>query len=50
MPIEFKVRAVKIGGSTRMTIPLEICEAMNIKPGDTLSVSLTDHEILVKKK
>jgi hypothetical protein len=29
---------------------VEICNPLRIKPGDTLLVSLTDHEMMVKKK
>ncbi len=49
MPIPFKVKAVKIGNSIRMTIPKQIVDYLNIKPGDTLKVTVQDSEILVKK-
>lgn len=49
MPIFFKIKVVKVGNSLRMTIPKEICEALNIKEGDTLAVTTTNGEILVKK-
>ena len=50
MPITFKVKAVKIGNSIRMTIPKEIVEYLEIKEGDILLVSVTDKQIIVKKK
>ncbi len=50
MPVEFEVKAVKVSGSVRMTVPKEICRALEIKPGDTLLASLTDHTMEVKKK
>ena len=50
MPITFKVKAVKIGNSIRMTIPKEIVEYLEIKEGDILLVSVTDKQIVVKKK
>ncbi len=49
MPIPFKVKAVKIGNSIRMTIPKQIVDYLNIKSGDTLKVTVQDSEILVKK-
>ena len=50
MPIEFKMKVVKIGGSLRVTIPKEIAEALNIREGDILAVTTTNNEILMKKK
>jgi AbrB family looped-hinge helix DNA binding protein len=50
MPIPFKVKAVKIGNSIRMTIPKQIVDYLNISEGDTLEVTVQDTEMLVKKK
>jgi AbrB family looped-hinge helix DNA binding protein len=47
--IPIKVKAVKSGDSIHMTIPKQIVEYLNIKPGDTLKVTVQDSEILVKK-
>ena len=49
MPIEFKIKAVKVGNSLRMTVPKEIAEALGLKAGDTLGVSLTDSEMIVRR-
>jgi len=49
MPLRIKIKAVKIGSSTRMTIPKEVCEALNIKPGDILNVGLTNGSMIVEK-
>ncbi|MCP8309085.1 MAG: AbrB/MazE/SpoVT family DNA-binding domain-containing protein [archaeon] len=50
MPVEFKMKLIKIGNSLRVTIPKEIIEAVNLKKGDVLSVSLSnDSKILIKK-
>jgi len=50
MPIPFKVKAVKIGNSIRMTIPKQITDYLKIKAGDTLEVIVQDSEIIVRKK
>lgn len=50
MPVPFKVKAVKIGNSIRMTIPKNIVDYLKIKPGDDLEVIVEDHSMLVKKK
>ena len=49
MPIEFKVKAVKIGNSLRITIPKEVSEAAKIQEGSTLGISMTDGELRVRK-
>ena len=50
MPVPFKVKAVKIGNSLRMTIPKNIVDYLEIKAGDELEVTVQDHEMTVKKK
>jgi putative addiction module antidote len=49
LPIEFKMKLVKIGNSLRVTIPKEIIEALSLKEGDTLGVTLSNSEILIRK-
>ncbi len=49
MPVEFKMKLVKVGNSLRVTIPTEICDALKLVEGDTLGLTLTDGEIKVKK-
>ena len=49
MPVPFKVKAVKIGNSLRMTIPKPIVDYLKILPGDKLEVTVQDHEMVVKK-
>ena len=49
MPIEFKIKAVRVGNSLRMTIPKEIADALGLKAGDTLGVSMTDSEMMVRR-
>lgn len=50
MPVPFKVKAVKIGNSIRMTIPKQIAEYLKIDEGDTLEVTVQDSEMVVKKR
>lgn len=50
MPIPFKVKAVKIGNSIRMTIPKQITDYLKIEAGDTLEVIVQDSEMIVRKK
>jgi len=50
VPVPFKVKAVKIGNSLRMTIPKQIVDYLEISSGDELEVTVQDHEMLVKKK
>lgn len=49
MPIEIRIKAVKVGNSIRMTIPQEVTSYLGIRPGDTLLVSLDDHTMKVRK-
>lgn len=49
MPVPFKVKAVKIGNSVRMTIPKQIVEYLKIDEGDTLEVTVQNSEMVVKK-
>ena len=50
MSIEFKMKLVKVGNSLRITIPVEICDALKLSEGNTLGLSLTsDREIRIRK-
>ena len=50
MPIEFQIRVVKVGNSLRMTIPKQIARAMDLIKGDTLLVSMTNGDMIVRKQ
>lgn len=50
MPLTFKIKAVKVGNSTRMTIPKEVTDYLQIRPGDTLEVWVDDSHMVVEKK
>ena len=49
MPVPFKIKLVKIGGSIRMTIPKPIVDYIGLEEGQTVQVLVNDHEIIVKK-
>jgi AbrB family looped-hinge helix DNA binding protein len=50
VPVPFKVKAVKIGNSLRMTIPKQIADYLEINSGDEIEITVQDHEMIVKKK
>lgn len=49
MPIKFKIKVVKIGNSLRVTIPKEIVEAIKLKAGDLVDISLDNSQIIIQK-
>lgn len=49
MPVEFEVSLVQVGNSLRVTIPKEVVRALTLKKGSKLGLSLTDHEIRLRK-
>jgi len=49
VPVPFKVKAVKIGNSIRMTIPKPVVDYLKIAAGDNLEVTVQDSEMVVKK-
>ena len=50
MPVKFRVKAVRIGNSTRMTIPIEITKHLRISPGDTLVAWVDNNHLIVEKQ
>lgn len=49
MPVEFEVKVVKIGNSLRITIPKEICKAVDLKEGSTVGLTVTNGDFRVRK-
>jgi AbrB family looped-hinge helix DNA binding protein len=45
--IRFKRTLVKVGGSFRVVIPPEVVEAVKLKAGDSIWVTVTDGHILI---
>jgi putative addiction module antidote len=49
MSVKFKIKIVKIGNSLRVTIPKEIAEAVRLKVGDSVNISLENSRIIISK-
>ena len=49
MPIELKVKVVKIGNSLRITVPKEVAEALELHEGDVVAVGLSNSRMVVRK-
>jgi AbrB family looped-hinge helix DNA binding protein len=49
LPIELKVKVVKIGHSLRITVPKEVAEALGLQEGDVVSVGLSNARMVVRK-
>jgi putative addiction module antidote len=47
MSIKFKIKIVKVGNSLRITIPKEIVEALRLKAGDSVDITVEDSRIIV---
>jgi antitoxin component of MazEF toxin-antitoxin module len=47
--ITFERKVLKTGDSLRINLPLEICQALDIKKGDTLAISVNDHQVTMEK-
>ncbi|MBS7660225.1 AbrB/MazE/SpoVT family DNA-binding domain-containing protein [Candidatus Bathyarchaeota archaeon] len=50
MPIKFIRTVFKSGDSFRITIPMEIVKALNIKEKDKLVIWLDDSRIIIEKQ
>lgn len=47
--VQFRMKLVRVGNSLRVTIPKEIVEAFELEEGDTLMISSSNSEIIIKK-
>ena len=50
MPVKFQRKLVKIGGSLRLTLPMEIAAGQGWKEGDTLTLTVSDGEVAISKE
>jgi len=50
MPVKFRRKLVKIGGSLRLTIPKEIADGLDWKPGDQITLEVTDSKVVLVKE
>jgi AbrB family looped-hinge helix DNA binding protein len=46
----FKLKLCKVGHSLRVTIPKPVVDKLRLKQGDVLILSVSDHEIRVRKE
>jgi antitoxin component of MazEF toxin-antitoxin module len=49
MPIVFERKVFATAGSLRVNIPLEVCKALSINEGDTVAISVNDHQAIMEK-
>ena len=49
MPVTFKRKVFKSGDSFRITIPMEIVRALDIKEKEELTIWLNDSQIIIEK-
>jgi len=49
MPIAFRRRICKIGGSLRLTLPPEIAEDLKVKAGDEVEYTSNNGDIIIRK-
>ena len=49
MPVKFKMSLTQMKGSLRVTIPKEIVDALGLKVGQKVYVSLTDSAVLIER-
>jgi len=50
MPIKFTRSVFKSGDSYRITIPMEIIKALEIKEKESLEIWLNDSQIIIEKR
>jgi len=50
MPIEWKGKIFPAGDSFRVTIPKPIIRTLKLKAGDTVTIWLDDHQIIIARK
>jgi antitoxin component of MazEF toxin-antitoxin module len=50
LPVKFQISVVLVGKSLKVTIPKEICEYLALKKGDSVSMWVDNHHIVIEKK
>ena len=50
MPVKFEVKAVQVGNSLKVTIPVEVTRHLGIKKGDTVEMWVDNSHIILEKK
>ena len=49
MPVKFQVSVVLVGGSLKITVPKEVCQHLGLRKGDSVSLWVDNHHIIVEK-
>jgi antitoxin component of MazEF toxin-antitoxin module len=49
MPVQFERVVFLAGGSLRVNIPTPIAKALDVKRGDKVLISITDHQMTLEK-
>ena len=49
MPVTFERRVFATGGSLRVNVPGPIAEALDLKAGEKVTISLNDHQMTLEK-
>ena len=48
-PVEFEMSVVQVGNSLRVTLPVEIVKAMDLKKGDKVGMVLENSHLSLRK-
>lgn len=49
MPVQFERKIFTAGGSLRVNLPSPFTKALNIKEGDTVTITLNDSQMVIEK-
>lgn len=50
LPVKFTVSVVLVGKSLKVTIPKELCEHLDLKKGDSISMWADNSHLILEKK
>lgn len=49
LPLTIRVKVAKMGNSLRMTIPVDVARALDLKAGDYVEIGVTNDSMIVKR-
>jgi len=49
MPVKFQVSVMQVGSSLRITVPKEVAAHLDLKKGDSVSLWVDDHHVILEK-
>ena len=50
VPVKFEISVVLVGKSLKVTVPKEICEHLQLKKGDRISMWADNNHVVFEKK